>query len=83
MAAPTARRQVAITPSDTVNIQKNAAGEWPSAIRCGTGGTVVLVDPDDVTCTHVNVANGETIPCAAKRINATNTTAQNIIGFYL
>jgi hypothetical protein len=73
---------VAVTPSDSNDIAKNAAGRYPSALRFGTGGTAVLVGEDGQTVTLTNIANGETIPVICKRVNATSTTASAIIGIY-
>lgn len=74
---------IAVTPSDTVNITQNTAGQFPRAFRFGTGGTVSLVGFDGSIGAFTNVANGETIYAGGKRINATGTTATNIVGLYL
>ena len=74
---------VAVTPSDTVNIAKNSRGAWPRALRFGTGGTAVLVGTDDSVGTFTNIADGETIDCDVKRINATGSSGiANIVGIY-
>lgn len=48
-----------------------------------SSGNVALVNLDDSVTLFQNMAAGTYIMCAAKRINATNTTvaAGNIIGF--
>lgn len=66
-----------VTPSDTVNI----TGE-PRALFIGTGGDVVVVGQDDVAVTFANVQQGQTLPVRAKRVNATSTTASNIVALY-
>lgn len=65
----------AITPSNTVNFTANAR-----SVYVGVGGTVVLVTPLGTVLTFVGVVAGTILPVAAKRINATSTTATNMIG---
>lgn len=74
---------VTITPSDTVNIAKDGNLNPPNAVRFGTGGTAVIVGLDGSQATITNISNGEVLPIAVTRINATGTTAANIVGFYL
>ena len=80
--AATGEGFVTVTPSNTDNIAKNAAGRFPRALRFGTGGTAVLIATDDSVATIINIANGETIDCDTKRVNSTGTTAANIVGIY-
>lgn len=81
--AGTGRGHVAVTPSDTNNIAKNAAGAWPRALRFGTGGDCVIVSVDDSAVLYKNIANGETIPVDAKRVNSTGLTGcADIVGIY-
>jgi hypothetical protein len=65
----------AITTSDSVNFT-----EPPRAIYVGTGGNVVIVNNDGTTVTWSNCPTGFVIPCGAIRVNATNTTASNLVG---
>lgn len=81
--AATGRGFVAVTPSDTVNIAQNAKGEWPRAVRFGTGGQCTIVGTDESTAVFKNIANGETIECDCKRINSTGLTGcADIVGIY-
>lgn len=65
----------AITPSDTVN--NNA---WARAVYVGVAGNVVLVTPSGTVLTFVGCTAGMVLPVAFGRVNATNTTATNLIG---
>ena len=64
-----------ITPSDTVNFPGITR-----AIRVGTGGNISAVREDDVVVLFKNCYTGELLPIRAKRINATNTTASDLVG---
>lgn len=67
----------AITPSDSADLANVAR-----MIFVGTGGNVVVVDTAGNTVTHKNVASGSYIgPFKVARVNATNTTATDMIGY--
>lgn len=70
-----AEHHFAVTPDNAVNMPVVAP------IRCGTAGTITVVDNADVAIQYTVVA-GEVIPVKAKRVNATGTTVTGIIGFY-
>ena len=72
----------AITPSDTVNIPRNAAGEFPAAIFVGVAGNISIVGADGEAAVFQNVPVG-TLPVRARRVNATGTTATGLIGLYV
>ena len=65
----------AITPRDTVNLT-----QLPRAIYVGSTGDVVIVNSDGTTCTWAGCPTGFLIPCAAIRVNATNTHASSLVG---
>ena len=65
----------AITPSDSVNFT-----QIPRAIYVGSGGDVIMVNSDGTTCPWVAVPTGTIIPCAAIRVNNTNTHASSLVG---
>ena len=65
----------AITPSDTVNFAQIAR-----AIYVGSTGDVVIVNSDGTTCTWAGCPTGFIIPCAAIRVNNTNTHASSLVG---
>ena len=66
---------VAVTPSDTAN-------NTHSYLYVGTGGNVVVLpEASSTAVTFTNVPSGSYIWLRTKRINSTNTTASQIIGF--
>lgn len=66
--------QDAITPSDTVD------HSWSfRSIYVGTGGDVVVVSRNGGTATWANVPAGYIIPAIGRRVNATGTTASNLL----
>ena len=67
----------AVTPSDSTDLTKVAR-----ALYVGTGGNISLNTPDGATVLFSNVQAGSILPIRAKRINATNTTASNIVALY-
>lgn len=75
-AAP-ARQWKTVTPSDTVNMPLGCC-----AIYVGGAGDVALVGEDDVAKTFSAVAAGSILPCQAKRVNSTNTTATLMLALY-
>lgn len=70
------RRYVAVTPSDTTSFGPCRA------LYVGTGGDVVVVGIDGVAATFANVQSGTILPCHAKRVNLTDTTASDIVALY-
>lgn len=73
---------VPITPSDTINNPQRAE-EYPDAVRFGTGGTASYVAVDGTVATLTNIADGEIIAIACKRINATGSIGiADIVGIY-
>lgn len=71
---------VAVTPSDTVSIK--STGQICRAIYVGVAGDIVAVDANDVAVTFKGAAAGTIIPIRAKRINATSTTATDLVALY-
>lgn len=76
-AAP-AKSWKVITPSDL------AAGNVGGCrgIYVGGAGNVALVGEDNQVVTFTAVPVGTFMPCGAKRVNATNTTATLLIALY-
>lgn len=64
-----------ITPSDTVNFASRAR-----AIYVGTTGNVAAVFAGGTVALFTAVAAGSLLPIEVIRINATGTTASNIVG---
>jgi hypothetical protein len=67
----------AVTTSDSTNLSSTAR-----ALYIGTGGDVVALMPDDSEVTFKNAQSGQILPVRVKRVNATNTTASNIVALY-
>lgn len=67
----------AITPSDSVNFTFIVR-----AIYVGSAGNVACVNTDGTAVTFSNVPQGVFIPAKSIRVNATNTTAGNLVGMY-
>lgn len=75
----TATGAAAVTPSDTVAISPTGV----RALYIGVGGDVAAVLADTTTAiTFKNASAGSVIPVQAVRVNATNTTATNIVALY-
>jgi len=72
-----AQDYAAVTTSDTTNLFKNAVG-----IYVGVAGDVVCVTPAGTAITFKNAAAGTILPVMTKRVNATNTTATNLVALY-
>ena len=66
----------AVTTSDTVNFKNEAS------LYIGVTGNVVAVGRDDVAVTFIGVPAGTILNINAIRVNATSTTATNIVGLY-
>lgn len=62
----------AVTPSDSTEV--NARG-----LYIGTGGDVAIVNTQGTAVTFKNVPTGTILPVFAYKVNATNTTASNIV----
>ena len=71
------RRAETITKHDTTDIP----GGRTDAIHVGGAGNVVVVFPNDSTCTFTCAA-GDILPVAAKRVNSTSTTATAMTALY-
>lgn len=71
------QRAVTITPHDSTNITGGAV----DAIYVGGAGAAVLVFADDTTATFAGLLAGSVLPVSrVKRVNATGTTATNLLG---
>lgn len=77
VVAQNSRKFLAVTKSDTTNLPGSPIGFY-----IGGAGDVVLVGTDDAAVTFVAVPAGTILPCGAKRVNSTNTTATNIVALY-
>lgn len=69
----------AVAKSDTVGMAKKTRG-----LYVGTGGDVVVVPAFNSTApvTFKNVPSGTVLPVVAQRVNATGTTATDIVALY-
>ena len=66
---------IAVTPSDTVDLVK------PGKIWVGTTGDIVIVMNGNEEVLTLLAFQGW-LPVQVKRVNATNTTATNIVSFW-
>lgn len=71
------RKYAAVTAHDSTNLVMPCRG-----IFVGGAGNIVAVMLDDTTCTFTGVPAGTILPIVAKRINATNTTATNMVALF-
>lgn len=68
-----------VTPSDTVDLPRGAAGGvWVG----GAGDVAVLMGASAAPVVFAAVPAGTWLPIAARRINATGTTATGLVAFY-
>lgn len=67
----------AVTPSDTVNFSKATR-----ALYIGGAGNIAVVMADGTTVTFNNPALGVVHLLSVLRVNATNTTATNIVALF-
>lgn len=65
---------VAVTPHDSTNLTVEARG-----LYIGTTGHVVAVDRQGNAVTFTSVPSGYILPIFCTRVNATGTTATNIV----
>ncbi len=69
---------VAVTPSDSVNFTNGPC----RALWVGGAGNVVVFFTSGNTVTFTGVLAGSLLPVQALRVNATLTTATNIVAVY-
>lgn len=84
---PTERRQngdassaygfFSVTPHDSTNFLSTVVG-----LYVGGAGNVVAVNQAGTAVTFTAVPAGTILPIRAIRVNATNTTATNMVGLY-
>ena len=67
----------AVTVSDSTNLSSVSR-----ALYVGTAGNVAAVMPNDDVVLFSNVPAGMILPVRVKRVNATNTTASNIVALF-
>lgn len=67
----------AVTPSDSTNFTF-----IPRALYIGTGGNISCFFSDGTSVTFTNVVSGTILPIRVRRVNATSTTASNIVALY-
>lgn len=71
---------VAVTPSDATAISA-ALGET-KGLYVGGAGNVACIDCTNTAVTFSAVSAGTVLPVRTRRVNATNTTATNIIALF-
>jgi len=65
----------AVTPSDTISIKNGPA----RALYIGGEGNLVAINENGVAVSFAGLAAGTVLPITTTRVNATNTTATNIV----
>lgn len=71
------RAAVVVVPSDSVNFARGVC----QAIYVGVSGNIVVVLEDGSVATLLSVPIG-LLPVRAARVNATSTTATNMVALY-
>ena len=66
-----------IAPADFNDVLNTTRAIW-----VGTCGDLAVVFPDGTGVTLKNVPTGTLLPVRAMRVNATGTTATNLVGLY-
>ena len=69
----------AVTPSDTVDFATSIGTDRCRALWIGIGGDIVVVDLAGTATLLKNVASGYLLVGFFTRVNATNTTATDIV----
>jgi acetoacetate decarboxylase len=74
----------AITPSDTVDLPRyTQTKQLTDGVYVGAGaGVVVAVMADNTTCIFKGAITGRILPIGVRRINATTTTATDLVAVY-
>lgn len=73
-----ARNAISITPSDTVNLETGTRG-----IYVGGGGDITAVMEGSANAVlFVDVPGGAVLPIEASRVNATGTTATDLVALW-
>lgn len=67
---------VSITPTDADLVRDIRS------FYVGTGGNVSITAPDGTSAILKNIPAGLVVPVECRRINATSTSAADIVGFY-
>lgn len=67
----------AVTPSDSTNLTLTAR-----ALYIGGAGNVTVLTASNTVVTFSNLQTGTILPIRARRVNATGTTATNIVAIY-
>ena len=72
-----------VSPDDTINfVPYTTQQKLTGAIYVGALGNVATVLQDDTVVTWIAVPAGTFLRIACKRVNATNTTALNLVACY-
>jgi hypothetical protein len=77
-ATYTATVPLQITPSDSINLSLGTC----RALYVGTGGNISITGGNGVPIVFNNVADSFILPVQATRVNATGTTATDIIALH-
>jgi hypothetical protein len=76
--------QLAVQPDDSADLARFTSDQHlTGAIYVGVGGDVVVVTQNNQSQLYKNVPSGTLLTVAARRVNATNTTALNMLALYV
>ena len=81
MSINSSTKLTAITPSDSA-VDNWPAAERPRQVYVGGTGNIVVVNPDGTTATLTAVPVGAVLNISPARINATGTTATNLVALF-
>lgn len=74
---------IGCTPDDAADLPPFVSGKVMTvAIYVGTGGDVVLVSENNLAVKFANVPSGAFLPAWARRVNASGTTATDLVACY-
>lgn len=74
----------AVSPDDTADLPRYLPNKLlTNALYVGVGGDVVAVAQNGQATTFSGVPSGATVRIGVRRINATNTTATNLVALYV
>ena len=76
--------QTVVQPDDAADLPRFLSDQrLTDAIYVGTAGDVVVAMQNNQVATYKNVASGTLLPLSARRVNATSTTALNLLALYV
>ena len=76
--------QIVVMPDDSADLPRFTSDQQlTGGVYVGVGGDVAIAMQNNQVQTYKNVPSGTTMNVAARRVNATNTTALNLLALYV